>query len=263
MSDQPSGERAIERQIEVPGTPEEVWRAIATGPGITSWYVPHTVEERTGGATTASFGPGPEMQVTGRVAAWEPPHRVLFDGGEGGAGLAFEWLVEGRDGGSCIVRLVNTGFGTGEEWDGQYDGMSDGWTLFLANLRLHLTHFAGQTATPLLPTAEWAGPRADAWAALTAALGLPAAPAPGERVATIAPDAPRLSGTVGEAGPWWFTLILDEPAPGTALLAAEGAGERCSVSVWSYLYGAAGVAAAARDEPRWRSWLEARAAVPA
>ena len=38
--------RAIELEVEVPGTPEEVWRAIATGPGISSWYVPHTVEER-------------------------------------------------------------------------------------------------------------------------------------------------------------------------------------------------------------------------
>jgi uncharacterized protein YndB with AHSA1/START domain len=263
MSDQPSGKRAIEREIEVPGTPEEVWRAIATGPGITSWYVPHTVEERTGGAMTASFGPGPELQVTGRVAAWEPPHRVLFDGGEGVPGLAFEWLVEARDGGSCVVRLVNTGFGSGEEWDGQYDGMNEGWTLFLVNLRLHLTHFAGRVATPLLPTADWEGPRGEAWAALTGALGLPAAPAPGERVATTAPDAPLLGGTVAEVGPGRLALVLDEPAPGTAILAAEGMGEHCSVSVWSYLYGDEGAAAAARDEPRWRAWLAAQNCGPA
>ena len=41
-------ERSIELEIEVPGTPEEVWRAIATGPGISSWYVPHRVEEHEG-----------------------------------------------------------------------------------------------------------------------------------------------------------------------------------------------------------------------
>ena len=40
--------RSIELEIEVVGTPEEVWQAIATGPGISSWYVPHTVEEREG-----------------------------------------------------------------------------------------------------------------------------------------------------------------------------------------------------------------------
>ena len=59
------------------------------------------------------------MTVPGRVAAWEPPHRVLFAGAEGDEGLAFEWLVEARAGGSCVVRLVNSGFGSGAEWDAQ------------------------------------------------------------------------------------------------------------------------------------------------
>jgi uncharacterized protein YndB with AHSA1/START domain len=124
-------DRSIELEVEVVGTVEEVWQAIATGPGISSWYVPHTVEEHEGGTATASFGPGPEMQVTGRVAAWEPPRRVVFDGGEGAGGLAFEWLIEARGGGTCVVRLVNTGFGSGEDWDAQYDGLSEGWGLFL------------------------------------------------------------------------------------------------------------------------------------
>jgi DNA-binding transcriptional ArsR family regulator len=91
--------------------------------------------------------------------AWEPPHRIVFDGGEDAGGLAFEWLVEARGGGTCIVRLVNSGFGSGEEWDGQYDAMTEGWQLFLLNLKLHLEHFAGQNATSVLPTALWAGPR--------------------------------------------------------------------------------------------------------
>ena len=29
-------DRRIELEVEVPGTPEEIWRAIATGPGISS-----------------------------------------------------------------------------------------------------------------------------------------------------------------------------------------------------------------------------------
>ena len=49
-------ERSVELEVEVPGTPEEVWRAIATGPGISSWYVPHTVDEAEGGVAVASFG---------------------------------------------------------------------------------------------------------------------------------------------------------------------------------------------------------------
>jgi uncharacterized protein YndB with AHSA1/START domain len=251
----PDNERSIELEVEVAGTPEEVWRAIATGPGISSWYVPHTVEEREGGAASASFGPGPEMQITGRVAAWEPPHRVVFDGGEGVDGLAFEWLVEARDGGACIVRLVNSGFGSGDDWDGQYDAMSEGWQLFLLNLKLHLEHFRGQSATALLPMAMWAGPRDQTWVAVTSQLGLPPHPAIGDRVRTSAADAPTLAGTVVDVAPWRLALLVDEPAQGTAFIAAEGAGDEVGVSIWSYLYGDAGAAAARRDEPRWIAWL--------
>jgi uncharacterized protein YndB with AHSA1/START domain len=251
--------RAIELEIEVAGTPEEVWRAIATGPGISSWYVPHTVEEREGGAASASFGPGPEMQIAGRVAAWDPPHRVVFVGDDGGEGLAFEWLIEARAGGTCIVRLVNTGFGSGEDWDAQYDGMSEGWLLFLLNLKLHLQHFRGQTATAELPSAMWAGPRHETWVTLTAALGVSATPAVGDRIVTAAHDAPQLSGTVVDVATWRLALLVDQPVPGTAIIAVEGAGEQVGVSVWSYLYGAEGEAAAKRDEPRWARWLADRA----
>lgn len=254
----PDDRRAIELETEVPGSPEEVWRAIATGPGISSWYVPHRVEEHEGGAVTASFGPGPEMQIRGRVAAWEPPHRVLFDSGEGVEGLAFEWTIEARDGGTCVVRLVCSGFGTGENWDEQYDGMAEGWVLFLINLRLHLTHFAGQVGTAVLPVATWAGPRNKAWNDLTSALGIPSAPRVGDRIPVDAPRAPALAGTVADAAPWRLALLLDEPAPGTAFLAVEGHGAAVSVSVWSYLYGPTAAAVADRDGRLWQEWLTER-----
>lgn len=254
-----SDDRSIELEIEVPGTPEEVWTAIATGPGISSWYVPHTVEERAGGPATARFGPGPEMEVPGRVAEWEPPKRIVFDGGEGVGGFAFEWLVEAKDGGTCVVRLVNSGFGTGEDWDAQYDAMTDGWGMFLLNLQLHLEHFRGQAASPSVPGAMWSCGRDEAWQALTGALGIPAAPAVGDRIEVSGEGAPALAGTVVATTPWRLSLLLDAPAAGTGFIAAEGMGDQIGVSVWSYLYGDDGAAAAGADEPRWQSWLAAKA----
>lgn len=254
-------QRSIEIEIEVPGTPEQVWQAIATGPGISSWYVPHTVEERQGGAATASFGAAPEMQIEATVTAWEPPRRIAF-GKEGGGGLAFEWLIEARQGGTCIVRLVNSGFGTGEEWDDHYDGMAEGWRLFLLNLRLHLEHFAGRHATAMLPMAMWSGPREQTWATLTGDLGLPAAPEVGARVVVSDPEAPPLAGVVADVAPWRLSLVLDQPVEGTAFLAAEGSGAGVGVSIWAYLYGPEGAEVVARDEPRWAAWLNRRAMTP-
>ena len=256
-----SGGRSIELEVEVDGTPEEVWEAIATGPGISSWYVPTTVEERPGGATTTAFGEGPEMQIPGVVAAWEPPHRILFTGPEGPApGLAFEWLVEARAGGSCIVRLVNSGFLEGDEWDEQYDGMTEGWGLFLHNLQLHRRHFPGRPARSILPTAMWPGPRAEAAAALAGALGIPATLAPGDRIVVdpAGTGSPPLTGTVVRAEPAMTSLVLDGPVAGTGFLAVEGAGDEVAVSVWLYGYGedADLEVWAASDGPAWQAWLD-------
>lgn len=248
--------RAIELEIEVPGTPEEVWQAIATGPGISSWYVPHVLEEREGGTATASFGPGPEMQVDGRVAVWEPHRRIVFDGGDADAGLAFEWLIEARDGGSCVVRLINSGFGTGDDWDDQFDALHDGWQLFLRNLQLHRRHFPGQTATAMLPAATWPGPQSVAWARLVDHLGITAEPAVGDRLDITVSNGARLGGRVTDVNGWNIALLLDEPAAGTAFITAEKAGDDCSVSIWSYLYGDDQTTIAERDATRWQAWLD-------
>jgi uncharacterized protein YndB with AHSA1/START domain len=254
--------RKIELEVEVPGTPEEVWRAIATGPGISSWYVPHVVEEREGGVATASFGPGPEMQISGRVVAWDPPHRIVFDGGEGVDGLAFEWLVEARDGGTCIVRLVNSGFGSDESWDAHYDAMTEGWKLFLTNLRLHAKYFAGQSAHSLLPMAVWDGPQPAAWSRLTDMLGIPVSVSIGDLVRTNANGSLSMAGTALDTEANRVVLLLTEPAPGTAFVTAEAHGEQVRVSTWMYLYGPDAETISTRDTPLWQQWLDAGGAPP-
>lgn len=248
-------DRAIELSVEVPGTVEEVWQAIATGPGISSWFVPHQIEEREGGGVKMDFGPG-FGEESARVAVWEPPSRVLFRAPdtEQGPGLAYEWLVEASGGGSCVVRLVNSGFGAGEGWDDQYDGMSTGWKIFMQNLRLHLTHFRGRQARAVIPTVMTPGPGDAAWSTLCGALGVPPSLAPGNRLAASGDGVPVLAGTVEgasfEPAVQTYLLLLDSPAPGTAFLAVEGSGDVVAASAYLYLY----------DAPEgtgneWNGWL--------
>ncbi len=247
--------RSIEVEVEVPGTPEEVWAAVATGPGIGSWFVPSTVEERDGGECVSQFGPGESMTVRGQVRVWDPPRRVVFAGGDAGPGLAFEWLVEARDGGTCVVRLVNSGFGSGEEWDDQFDGMDAGWRMFLHNLSLHRRFFPGQVAIAVQPMVMATVGLDDAWDTLTRALGISTPPSEGDQV-VAGPNAPTaLTGTVERAGPRMLTLRIREPGPGTALLAVEGTDGQAAISVWFYLYRAdAGDRAPALLES-WQGWL--------
>jgi uncharacterized protein YndB with AHSA1/START domain len=257
-------DRAIELSVEVPGTVEEVWQAIATGPGISSWFIPHEIEEREGGEVAMDFGPSFGRE-SATVVAWEPPTRVVFRGPdtERGPGLAYEWLVEAAGGGSCVVRLVNSGFGPGEEWDADYDGMSTGWQIFLQNLRLHLTHFRGRQARAVIPTVMTPGPGEAAWSRLCAALGVPPSLAPGDRLASSGEGVPALAGAVEGASfapaVQTYLLLLDTPAPGTAFLAVEGSGDVVAVSAYLYLYGAP-----EGTGEEWFAWLpSALPAVPA
>src|SRR4051794_16470625 len=103
-----SGRRSVQVEVEVPGTPEEVWQAIATGPGISSWFVPTEFEGKGGNpvAMKKNFGPG--MKSVSAVTAWDPPHMYAAEakGWGGSPPMATEWTVEARAGGVCIVRVV-------------------------------------------------------------------------------------------------------------------------------------------------------------
>jgi uncharacterized protein YndB with AHSA1/START domain len=255
-NDDTAGTRSIRLEIEVPGTPDQVWEAIATGPGITAWFVPAKVEGREGGVIDLDFGPGLGIDRA-RITAWDPPHRFVgLAEREGRPAFACEWLVEARDGGTCVVRLVNSGFGSGSEWDGEYDATQAGWRLFLYNLRLYLTHFPGQRCSSILINGMSTGPVAKAFDALTAAVGLEAGAREGQRVAATAADTPPLAGVVERATDGMLTLLLDEPAPGVAFLFAETTGgEHVYTSFYAYLFGDRAAEAAARDEPAWRAWM--------
>src|SRR5262245_66570557 len=91
-----NGQRSVQAEVEVPGSPEEVWRAIATGNGISSWFVPSTVEERAGGAAVANFGPG--MESVSTIKTWNPPNSFVIETEEGPGKVATEWTVQARAG---------------------------------------------------------------------------------------------------------------------------------------------------------------------
>ena len=75
-----TGRRSVQVEFEVPGTPEEVWQAIATGPGISSWFVPAEFEERDGKPVAMKLNFGPGMEPRAAVTAWDPPRMFAAEG---------------------------------------------------------------------------------------------------------------------------------------------------------------------------------------
>ncbi len=143
---EPSGRRSIEVEFDVPGTPEEVWHAIATGPGISSWFVPAEIEERDGKPVSMKLKFGPDMEPTSTVTGWDPPRMFssLNESWAGAPRLATEWNIEARAGGVCRVRVVQSMFASTDEWDDQLAEASAAFSGFFRTLQLYLTHFRGQ-----------------------------------------------------------------------------------------------------------------------
>jgi uncharacterized protein YndB with AHSA1/START domain len=137
------------KQAEVPASPDEVWAAIATGPGIDSWFMGRNdVQPGTGGTVRTVFGEyTPELQVT----AWDPARRFGYRSGEAPDGrfIAYEFLIEGRADGSTVLRVVTSGFLPGDDWADEFEAMTLGGELYFRTLVEYLTHFAGRFATPV------------------------------------------------------------------------------------------------------------------
>ncbi len=278
------GNRYVEAEVEVPGSPEQVWQAIATGQGISSWFVPTTSDECVGGNTVSRFGPG--MDAVAKITAWNSPESFVAEseGGEaeGGPGkVATEWIVEARSGGTCVVRVVHRWFAETDDWDGEFEGHAYGWaSSFFRMLRLYLTHFAGQKCSAFDLAAFSNDSPPDTWRAIKSAFTIDEK----AQRAESRPDAPKVSGNlesleitdpallrVRETSPLVkaalegqgdetpeLLLRLDRPAPGIAHLFIMPMGEQTMVSIRFFLYGDEGAAAAPKAEAEWNAWLAAR-----
>jgi hypothetical protein len=155
----------IRREVELPATPEAVWEAVATGPGTASWLFP---EE-----------PGPDAQIES-----DRPNRFAVRT-EGPAGFnALEFVIEGREGGTTLLRYVHSGVIAEADWDDQFDAVDAHTDFYLHTLGQYLEHFSPRTATYVGGgPGGLQGPEAsmtpDAFEKLTQTLG---ATKPGDRV---------------------------------------------------------------------------------
>ncbi|WP_336206662.1 SRPBCC family protein [Nonomuraea sp. LPB2021202275-12-8] len=229
----------LPQEALVDATPEEVWAAISTGPGIDSWFMGRT--EVAGDAVRTAFG---GMDLSSTVTAAEPGRRFVHSSetAEDGRFVAYEFLIEGRERGSTTLRMVASGFLPGDDWETEFEAMAGGLAMFFATLVEYLTHFAGRTATPVTefgpPVSDW--PRA--WEILYGELGHPSA---GDKVRFEPDGLAPVEGVVYFAG-------------------AQTLGVRSGDALYRFMQGMGGSMVASHhlfgetgdQGPAWRAWLE-------
>ena len=253
-----SGRRWVEMEFVVPGSPEQVWQAIATGSGMGAWFTRATVDEYVGGAIEFDFGGGDTSG--GSVTAWEPPVRFAYEevGWNGEAPpVATEVTITSRSGEECVVRMVHSLFTDKDDWDDELESFEGGWPTFFEILRIYLAEYPGQPAAILSASASPTGGEADAWRAVVGGLGLAGADLGEGRVAP--PGAPRLAGTVEQIQQnrrfRQVLLRVSEPGPGVAAIGTCVVAGNVIVNISVYVYGEQSGAIVAAEQPGWTQWL--------
>ena len=142
-------EHRIERTYEVAATPEQVWDAIATADGISAWMVPTRLDPQIGGEVSFDLG---GFVSTGVVTDYTPNHRFAYEEPwpiaehmptahhdlSSLTPIATEFLIESASGGSCVIRVVSSAYGSGADWENEFFAeMVDGWRAILDNLPTH------------------------------------------------------------------------------------------------------------------------------
>ncbi len=251
----------MELTFALPGTPEQVWDAIATANGISSWFLPTDLDERDDGAVCFHMG---EDSSPGTVTGWDPPGRFAYvepgwatlSGHEPSSvtPMVTEFLVEARPGGTCVLQVVSSAFGTGAGWEQEFfDDMEKHWVPFFDNLRLYLTHFPGQRVTSMSVAADIPG-RVDAvWSVLRQALDA-------EKVGQPV-DVRGLTGHVERIsmspGPNELLLRLTDPVPGFLGFFAHDKGDGATATaIEGYLFSEDAPGFVEREQPAWKAWLE-------
>ncbi|WP_341728519.1 SRPBCC domain-containing protein [Brooklawnia sp.] len=142
-------EHRAEHSYELPATPEQVWEAIATADGISSWMVPTTLDPQVGGEVAFDLG---DFTTSGVVTDYTPnvrfayeepwpiaerpediPPRMVewfaslgvslpevYEDLANTTPIATEFLIEAASGGSCVVRIVTSAYGSGADWENEF-----------------------------------------------------------------------------------------------------------------------------------------------
>ena len=147
------------REVVLPADPDRVWEAIATTEGVTAWQFPIPVPGAGDSGTT-----------------WDPPHHFGVRMEQGEWFNALEYVIEGREGGTTVLRYAHSGIFL-DDWDNQLDAVQQHTDFYLHTLGQYLEYFDGRPATYIGDaTAGLQGPdrsaQPDGFDRLRAALGV-------------------------------------------------------------------------------------------
>jgi uncharacterized protein YndB with AHSA1/START domain len=157
MTDKPENKpighmgRIIRAEIHTKATPQQAYEAWADPEKIAHWF-PDRAEGRAElGATITWIFEKFDYRI---------PYEVLI--AQPGEKFAIRWnpppgmnpgileVIISKEGGETVVRLVNSGFREGAEWNDEFEGTDSGWRMAMALLKHYLENYFGTARNSFL-----------------------------------------------------------------------------------------------------------------
>jgi uncharacterized protein YndB with AHSA1/START domain len=159
--------RLIDTSVRIDTTTDRAWSAWTDPQEIANWFVDRAEGSAAPGEVMTWFFDTFNYRQPVPVIEAQPGSTFVIGSGDtpGPQGLPYllEILIE-RDGGSTVVRLLNSGFSPDAKFDDEFEGVVSGWKMALGTLKYWLEHHdrVKRTHALVIEPAQYE------WSALTA-----------------------------------------------------------------------------------------------
>jgi uncharacterized protein YndB with AHSA1/START domain len=270
--------RLFEMTMDIDATPDDVWRALTEAEELVRWF-PLQARVTPGEGGTMLWAWKDAWRWETRIAEWIPGKRLrlvdeaarpydangqLVPADRGApAQVVMDFQLEAR-GNTTRLRLVHSGFGRGDAWDDELDGVARGWQFELRSLKQYLERHRGRQRHYAWIAGSTPTAIDDTWAALTGVEGFnlrPSSLTSGTPFTIATPAGDNFSGVTEFACTARdFAGRLSEFEDTYLRLSVFRAGGRTGITAWMATYSAESAAAVKGFEPRAQAVVDGLAA---
>jgi uncharacterized protein YndB with AHSA1/START domain len=136
--------RIIRAEIRTKATPQQAYEAWADPEKIADWFPDRAEGKAEPGATITWIFDKFNYRIPYEVLIAQPAEKfaIRWNPPPGMSAGILEVTIS-KEGGETVIRLVNSGFREGEEWNEEFEGTDSGWRMALALLKHYLENYFG------------------------------------------------------------------------------------------------------------------------
>jgi uncharacterized protein YndB with AHSA1/START domain len=143
--------RIFEAKMHTTATPEQVYQAWADPAKIAAWFVDRAEGKAEPGATITWFFDKFNYKIPYEILHAEPGRRLAIRWNPPpGMSAGILDVTIAKEGGITVMRVINSGFREGAEWNEEYEGTDSGWRMAFAVLKHYLENYFGSPRNSFL-----------------------------------------------------------------------------------------------------------------